>query len=52
MGVRVIIVDEEKRDRFTCPFCSEVFDKPHQVECGDRYCEGCITKFIASTTEK
>ena len=42
MGVRVVLVDEEKRERFKCPYCNEVFDKPHQAECGDRYCEKCL----------
>ena len=49
MGVRVIIVDEDKGDRLTCPVCSEVFDKPHQAECGDRYCEECLNKLISSS---
>ena len=50
MGVRVIIVDDEKRGRFTCPFCSQVFNKPHQAECGDRYCEACFNKLTATVT--
>ncbi|XP_065896475.1 TNF receptor-associated factor 2-like [Dysidea avara] len=47
MGVRVVLVDEDKRERFKCPYCNEVFDKPHQAACGDRYCEKCLAELTS-----
>ncbi|XP_070577609.1 TNF receptor-associated factor 3-like isoform X2 [Ptychodera flava] len=32
-----------------CPYCKKVIRSPYQVECGHRYCYGCINKLISES---
>lgn len=47
LGTNTVLVMASSPDN-SCPFCLDIVTKPLELECGHRYCEGCLVGWFTS----